>query len=337
MAATDPADQQRPSPFSYTSYRELLRDWLSWRQRVEPSYTYAQFLSEAGRAPTAKGAVSNLLSGRDNLSADRAEDIIRALMAGPSPLESEEAAQLRMLIPYTQAVERRHRYESEGRADEQLELVQAEIDELEARIHRGRALWSSVHLGREKLAYVFRWYCPVIREMALHPDFRPDPDWIVARLRGAVSQREVQDALTTLERLDLLIPDAHGVLRAQPGVVMTPDTRLGEEGLAYHIAMHRHAGRWLDPAMEPLREGSEFRTHSLFLGVTLGLRQGELKELKTVLFRMQEELAARFDTTEPERIFQVNLNLFPLTGELGSSEEDQASRRGAPRGSQCST
>lgn len=307
------APQRRVSPFDFDSYREFLKAWVKWRKSTDASYTYERFMREAGLGPKAKGGLSNLIDGRDNLSPERVEAVLLPLGSGPAPLYPEEEANFRARVAYTQAVERRSRATLEASAAERLDT---EVTALARQLAEDRLLWHTEPLGKEKLAYLYRWYCPVIRELARSRRFLPDPVQIATLLRQRVSVREVVEALDILRTLGMLIPDASGVLRPTAGLLVTRDNNVGEPALVYHRAMHGLAGTFMDPATDPLHPQSSFERECLYLGVTQAIRSSELSELKLFLLDVKDRLSVRFERPAPEQVFQINIHLFPLTDAL---------------------
>jgi len=307
------APQKRPTPFDFDSYRVFLKAWLAWRKKTDATYTYGDFTREAGLGSGAKGSLSNIINGLDNLSPARTEAVLLPMGLGPAPLYPEEEANFRARVEYTQALERRA---DPKQKPSELERLDAVIVTLGRQLEEDRLLWHTAPLGKEKLAFLYRWYYPVIREMARSRRFIPEPRQISRLMRMAVPEHAIVEDIETLKALGMLVPDASGRLQASDGMVVTRDNNVGEPALFYHRAMHGLAGMAMDPVNEPLNPSSSFHKECLYLGVTQGIRVSELAELKMFLMDMKDRLSVRFERDAPEQVFQINLHLFPLTDPL---------------------
>lgn len=55
--------------------------------------------------------------------------------------------------------------------------------------------------------YLSKWYHAAIREMVLLDGFREDPSWIVRKLKGLVTDKEIKESIALLLSLGLVARD----------------------------------------------------------------------------------------------------------------------------------
>jgi uncharacterized protein (TIGR02147 family) len=167
-------------------------------------------------------------------------------------------------------------------------------------------------LELREAAYHSHGYLPAIRELALSPNFREDPEWIAERLRPAIKPNEARQALDTLLDLRLLERGTDGRLRPAARVVSTGPETAGMHIANYHTEMMQRA-----TAAMTLVPASERDISSL----TLCLGSGGLVRLKERLQTFRRELLAIAESeSNPSQVVQVNFQLFPLTRDTAEEE-----------------
>ncbi len=165
--------------------------------------------------------------------------------------------------------------------------------------------YRKVHALESAIAdYHAHWYIPAIRELAARPDFRADPAWIAAILVPAISKARAKKALEVLFRLNLLVEGDDGLVRRADALVST-----GEQTRSIHMArFHREM---LERAVQALEMPSTEREIS---SVTLCMGPEGLAKLKEATRSFRRALLALEELEgDPAQVYQVNLQLFPLS------------------------
>lgn len=191
------------------------------------------------------------------------------------------------------------------------------------RLSRFRPFRELHKLDAAQAEYHSHWYLPAIRELCQREDFRDDPTWIAATLEPTISAREAKHALTTLQRLGLLERNADGRLVQVQALVTTGPGPLGHHIFNYHHAMLERAGVALDRVARDEREIS---------ALTVCVSHDKMLELKQHVRNFRRsllELAAADDS--PERVVQINFQLFPLSKRKGSNDSPKAINGQRPR------
>jgi uncharacterized protein (TIGR02147 family) len=153
--------------------------------------------------------------------------------------------------------------------------------------------------------YYDHWYTPAIRELAAREDFVADPKWIAKQLLPRITESEARQGLATLQKLGMLRVTKAGKLKPAEPLVSTGSGPLGHQVVAYHRAMLERASDALDLIPRDEREVSS---------LTLCVSQEKLLELKQRVREFRKELLQTAETdNRPERVVQLNFQLFPLS------------------------
>jgi uncharacterized protein (TIGR02147 family) len=173
------------------------------------------------------------------------------------------------------------------------------------RLARHRPFRDARKLESAQAEYHSHWYLPVIRELVRRPDFSSDPKWVARQLRPAISAAQAKRALELLCKLGLLEPNAEGRLMQTSEIVTTGPGPLGHHIFNFHHVMLERAAEALDSLPREERDVS---------CLTLCVSQAKLEELKQRVRDFRQELlrTAELDDS-PERVVQINFQIFPLS------------------------
>ena len=143
--------------------------------------------------------------------------------------------------------------------------------------------------SKDGFAYFSEWFHAAIRETVLLPDFQADPDWIARRLLPRVTPDEARRSWELLLRLGLVHQDAVS------GRWLQAESRITQAEGARGVAIVRYHQKMAEL-------GKDCVTRALF------------ETLKAEADAWQQRiLAAAESIDDAEEIYQVNIQLFPLT------------------------
>lgn len=292
-----------PSVYDFLDYRQYLRSWYEAEKARLPAFSYRYFARKAGFS--SPNFLKLVIEGERNLSPESVERFVEVLK-----LSDEEAAFFRDLVAWNQA------------------RNLAEKNLLFERVIASRRFQEYRKLDASRLEYLRHWYYPAIRELAAHPEFRPDPDWIRSRLWSPPSRAEIERALAILEELGLLVRDGSGRLhRGEKTLSTGPQVRHEElkvTAKAYLRGMLEQASKALDEVPAALRDIG---------AVTVAVRPETVEELKERIQRFRREVLERCDQDEAaSEVYQLNLQLFPLTRRTEEVERKANESRQRPAG-----
>lgn len=284
----------RPNIFEYTDYRSYLKDYYVAEKARRPAFSYRYFARRAGH--TSPNFLKLVIEGKRNLGPASVTAFARAL-----ELDAEEASFFAELVAYGQ---------SKADADKTKHLT---------RITAARNYRKAGKIEGQLFEYLAHWYLPAIRELVARPDFVEDPKWIARELTPGITAKKAAEGLKVLINLGLVrrMPDGR-LERGDPSWTTGPEpsSKIVE---AYHNQM-------LGLATEALQKYSpeERQVSSLVVCV----KAKTVAELRRRLTSFQQELLALCDADEePEVVFQVGMQLFPLSrtrageGEPAAAEE----------------
>ncbi len=272
---------ERPELFATLDHRAWLASWFQWKKAQNPRFSHRLFARLAGlRSPS---HLLLVMQGQRNLTQTTLPGVCRAL-----DLDAEETEYLGLLV----------------------ELDGTEIPEqreaLFLRLSAMRRFQTARRLEGETYRYLASWHLPAVRELANLPGFRGEPAWVAASMRPALSVQDAAEALSLLQVLGLLVPDAAGRLRPADATLTTPHEVAGLAARSYHRGM-------LQLAADSM---ANFPSSERHLGaITVSVPDRLLPVLKRELMGIQERLLDLCDGTigEGERIVQINFQMFPLS------------------------
>jgi uncharacterized protein (TIGR02147 family) len=274
--------------FEYLDYRQYLRDYYERNKATEYGFSHRAFSRLAGLRSS--NFLKLVIDGQRNISPEMAERFARACH-----LQGQQAEFFSELVSYNQASTAQER----GRCLERLSRFKQYRE-----IHK---------LDAAQAAYHSTWYFPAIRELTAREDFSEDPRWISRVLRPKITPAQAKRGVDTLLELGLLERDATGRLRQSKPLITTGSGPLGHHIVDYHRVMMQKASEALDAVPREDREISS---------LTLCVSQKVMVDIKERIRRFRREILqmAEFED-KPERVIQINFQLFPLSEKKEDSND----------------
>lgn len=270
--------------FAYRDYRAFLRAYYDRRKAEKNGFSHAEFSQRIGlRSPN---YLKLVIDGGRNLTSDL------ALRFGEGcGLRDDSLRYFCALVAFNQAKTARER----GLHYEKLQ---------------GFRRFRATHkLDAAQSAYYSQWYIPAVYELSARADFDDEPRWIARALLPPISLKQAAQALEVLGELGLLVREGRGRWQQADAVVETPEGPLGHHVVQFHRAMMQRAAEALDLVPRDEREVA---------ALTLCVSEARLHELKAELEAFREHLLQRYMRDErPERVVQVNFQMFPLSAKKG--------------------
>jgi uncharacterized protein (TIGR02147 family) len=216
---------EKPIIYDYFDYRVFLRDSLSYIQSKNPMYTAAAFVKQAGFGENSRGYLTMIINKKRNLSSSTILGFTKALK-----LTDKEAYYFENLVLFNQAnTEKDKKFYFErieksqkGKQNKAFEILKSQYN------------------------YFSNWYMVAIRELVAIKNFEENTEWIQKKLRGKVSKKEIQEAISDLLLLGLL-------KRNQANQLIQSDefVRFSDDSFNYTIVNKIHS-ELLDRAKENL-------------------------------------------------------------------------------------
>ncbi len=277
MARSAPADVVL---FSYLDYRLYLRDWYEARKASRKSVSFRSFSQRAGfRSPNFFKLV---MEGKRNLTEDSL-----AKFADGLRLNRQERDFFKNLVLFNQAA-----------AHEDKDLYYKRLLET-------REFARLRPMEKSRYEYYATWYHPVIRELAVSPEYDGTDAWIAARLHPTVTVEQVRKSLELLVTLGFLRKKG-----ARRWTQTEPLVTTGAEVPSVTLMNYHQSLLALIREALPAIPSSERDISAL----TLGVSRDKLPVLKKKIQDFRREIL-RFVSLEekPEDVVMLNIQFFPVT------------------------
>jgi len=279
-------NDNRVNVFEYLDYRVYLRDFYQFCKANEYGFSHRAFSRRAGLRSS--NYLKLVMDGERNLTAEMADQFAKAC-----GLRNQAADFFCELVAFNQATAAKER----NRCHERLTRFKQYRE-----IHR---------LDAAQTAYYSTWYLPAIRELVAREDFIEDPKWIARTLHPKIAPAQAKNAIETLLELGLVERD-RGRLRQSNPLVTTGSGPLGAHIVNYHRAMLQRAAEALESVERDQREISS---------LTLCVSEAVMLDLKERIREFRREILQIAELEgKPERVVQINFQLFPLSEKREASD-----------------
>ncbi len=278
-----------PSIFGYLDYRKFLADAFGAMQLADPKYSYRQFARDAGYG--SPNFLQQLKTGSRKLNLLALEGTVRALK-----LNKKETEYLRILVSF-----------DEARSYEERERYYQSLLKMRSR----EAVKPVEH---KQFQYFSQWYHPVVRELVVGDEFNGDPERIASHIVPSVTSAQVEKSIALLEELGLIRKDAATGKWIQAETIISTSSEVSSIALkGFHKRMIQLAGESIDRFSGKERD---------VRGLTVALSGEGYAQAKGKIESLWEEIIVLAQQEKnPDKVFQVNFQIFPVTKSAGKGPE----------------
>jgi uncharacterized protein (TIGR02147 family) len=266
--------------FDYLDYRQFLQDWLQQKKAESSVWSHRMVAEKVGLK--SGGHISLILNGKANLKEAALEAFIRLLK-----LTESEKNYFRNLVLYNQAEDH---LEQKAAYERLLACQNAKVTVLQA----------------DQYAYYSRWYYSAVREALRIFDFKgTEFQELGAQMIPALSSDQVREAFEFLKRLQLVALDTSGYWKATEQILSTGPQQNG-------LHFNEHVFQILDLARCAIQRVPTGEKYNSWISMAIGPDSftkivEELRSTRNRILKIVE------DDPSPQRVFHLNLNLFPFT------------------------
>jgi uncharacterized protein (TIGR02147 family) len=270
------------NPFSCKDQSQFLQAVLK-RKRSQAKHSGVRAISRsAGFASPA--TLSMILNGKRNLTPAVAEKLSKALK-----LSSRERKYLFALMEKARA-----------KSETAVRLLEEQL----FKIRNGQDLQS---LEWKQYRFLSVWYYPALYVMVGQRTFREDLLWLARRLGRGVGPEDVETALDDMLALGLLRMDEGRFQQALGAIDTDKDIN--------NLSTHKYHQKMIQLALEALDKPVEQRGMN---GLTFSITKDKVSEIKAKIREFRRELNETYSqTSDGELVYQLNVQFFPLTEEVG--------------------
>ena len=272
--------------FDYLDYREFLRDFYLEQKRKHSNFTF-RFLSQKTSIDPAH--IARVFQLKRHLSEKSLVPFIQLCK-----FSEEERNYFDRLVAYNTA-------RTERQAKQAFEVL---LSLSSVKSHTLRA---------DQYAFYTKWYYTAVRALIATRSFTAKDSGTIAQiLSPPISKREAREAVKLLLKLGLVYAGDNGILRCSDTHITTGVKWQSLAAKTFQAETMRLARESLDRHPKEVRD---------FSTVTIGIKRGRIDEMRQRIadFRKSIMHLAEEDQ-EPDDIFQLNIQLFPLT-DTGSKEK----------------
>ena len=264
--------------YEYENYRTYLRDYFDVAKQRDSDFSQRSFARKAGFG--SHSFLPYVMKDRRNLSPKAVEQVAVALN-----LSERESTYFRELVGYTQAgnsFEREHRFKKMNA------------------IRRNTQFYK---LRKHQYKYFDEWYYPVIRELATIADWHGDYELLASLCRPKITAAEARKAVEALVEMNLIVPK--DVTYVQSEVVV-----VAKDFPKHLIRKARTA--YMKKAIDASEKYGP--DESNFSAATVALTKAQFEEISDMLDAFHRKIVvAASETDAAEKVYQLNLQLFPLS------------------------
>ena len=267
--------------YEYENYRTYLHDSFAVLKQRDAHFTQRFFAQKAGFG--SHSFLPTVIKGKRNLSPKAVE-----LVAGALNLSNRETSYFRELVGYTQA-------RSESEREQRFRQMNT--------FRRNTRFYQ---LRRHQYNYFDEWYYPVIRELATIADWHGDFTLLGSLCRPKITAAEARKAVEALVGMKLIIHENGNYVQSDAVVVA--------ENFPKHLIRKARAA-YMKKAIDASAVCGP--DESNFSAATLALSEEQFKKLSDMLETFHRDAVASVSDTEgAEKVYQLNMQLFPLSGNV---------------------
>jgi uncharacterized protein (TIGR02147 family) len=270
------------SVFEYLDYRSFLKDFYEEKKTRQSFFSYRLFGAKVG--VDASYLVKVFIKSR------HISDKSIPKFAGFCGLGAKETEYFEALVHFAKA--RSHK-ESKLYFEKLLSV---------------KSLNANVLLAHQ-YEYYRKWYHSAIRSVLEYYEFRDDFKALGEKLSPAISAKEAKESVLVLEKLGLIRRDGNGIYRITESAISTGD-------LWNSLAIQAFQEETIRLSLESLsRHPKRLRDVST---VTMNINEHDFEEIRERVGEFRGRVIKYVnEAVSPDRTYQMNIQLFPLTKTQG--------------------
>ena len=280
-----------PNLYEFVNYRLYLQEFLAEHKKdAEPDYSHKMILAKMGISST--GFLSNVIAGRKNLTPIQIIKLAKILK-----MNKAESAYFEAMVYFTQAklIDEKNEYFNR--------LVTLQKVNLKV-------------LDKRKMSVFSKWYYVVVRELLYFYRYNgSNPSGLGHKVEPTIRHSEAEQAVRYLEELGLIVKGDNGYYKQVENAVTSGDEVRSLHLTNFQLATMELAKRAIQKIPAAERDVSV---------LTMTLSQDTFQMVKSELQHIRKRIAKiAVDEDKPDRVYQLNIQFFPVTKkpEVSSSDE----------------
>ncbi|MCH2535251.1 MAG: TIGR02147 family protein [Bdellovibrionales bacterium] len=277
------AHLKKPEISDYYCYRSFLNDFFEFKKQNNPNYSYRLFTNKAGLKSS--GHLKMVIERQRNLGNKTLPMYLNAL----DFTSKKEATLFELLVKYDQS-----------------KLIDEKTILFEKILAEKKKHTSSI-LASNQYMLLSQWYVVATYVLIGIENFTANKESIFKAFQGRLTKFKISQALELLMETGLIKKDGSGYKQVS-GSISTPDKIKSMAVNKYHQSM-------IELSLKSVKEDPVEERN--FNGVTIAIGPKNFEMLTKKLNELRKEINEMISNDEEAtRVYQVCINLFPLTGEV---------------------
>jgi uncharacterized protein (TIGR02147 family) len=272
------------SVFEYIDYRRFLREYYAENKKSKKYFSYRYFSSRAGiKSPV---FLKLIIEGKRNLTRLMIEKFSKAIA-----FNDKEALYFKHLVLFNQGKTAQEKQEHYLVLKSMLGLVKEHV--IESGLYE----------------YYDKWYTSVVRELVCQCDFQDQYDKIAAKVFPRITPGQAKAAVELLLKQGLIIKNNDGTYNQTEQAITSGSAVTSLAIRNFNRQMAQLAEKSLDSVPVNKRHVS---------GITMGISEEGYHVLESEIEAFKERVVNIVNTDDKsEKVYQLNIQLFPLTKDKG--------------------
>ncbi len=278
-----------PTIYNYLDYRLFLKDFYEENKKNSSFFSYRYIGTKVG---IDAGNIVKILQGKRHLSKKLVQKFIEFCK-----FTSKEAEYFKTLINFNRA-----KTEKENKQLFEKLLSLKDVNPINVRA--------------DQYEFYQKWYYTAIAAVLYYYDFRGDYKALAEQLNPAISVKQAKESIKLLERLEFIGKNEEGRYVLTRNFVST-----GDEW--HSLAIHSYQEETIKLALESLENQPKDKRD--ISTVTITVADKDLQEIRELTKEYRKAVLKVIDDSElpKDKVYQLNVQLFPLTQVKGKSHGKQ--------------
>lgn len=273
--------------FSYTSYRQFLKDFYEEKKRENKNFSYRFIAQKVGFKSA--GHFTQIVKGQANISAHLVMNFCKFIK-----LKKREIEYFELLVNFNQAKTQ----------DEQRLYFERIVSfkEVSAKI-----------VSPEQYEFYQKWYYAVVRDLLSIYEFRSDYRELANIVQPSISTAEAEKAIKLLLALNL-------IRRNEKGVYEVTDSIISCDEHQHSIVLSGYASQMIDRAKDAANILPKEERIISWAGFSVSDETYSLirEELRTTRKKIMSLVKS---DTKPVRVYHLNMHCFPVTKKIVNNKK----------------
>ncbi len=268
--------------YNYLDYREFLRDYFEEKRKSTSFFSYRYIGKRIDLDPS---NIVKIILEKRHLSKTGIKKLINFLK-----LSGRKADYFETLVKFNKS-------KNEKKSKELFEQL----------LSIKNVFTTKVSSNRYK--FYKKWYYTAVAALLYYYDFMGDYKTLAQQLDPVISVKQAKESIKLLEELNFIKKDDSGKYKLTNNMITT-----GREWRS--IAIKSFQEETLKLALNSLHNHPKTKRDISTLSMTVS--EDDLEQIKEITREYRESVLKIVDENEnPDRVYQLNIQLFPLTGVKG--------------------